>query len=198
MLPNTPLVLVDQVHSARVVTVNGPLSEPLPKADAIVTAKRGLLLGIVTADCAPVLLADTKAGVIGAAHAGWRGAHGAVLENCVEAMIAKGARRESTAAAIGPCIAQDSYEVDDAFRQKFSEADAGFFAPSSSEKPGHWQFDLLHYVAARLRRVGVFSIDLIAADTYALNKCYFSYRRATHMGEPDDGRQISIIGLPAG
>ena len=213
VLPDTPLALVDQVHSALTVTVDQPLQEslgePLPRADAIVTATPGILLGIVTADCAPVLLADREAGVIGAAHAGWRGAHGGVLDSCVAAMIAAGARRESIAAAIGPCIAQESYEVDEAFRENFDETDEAFFAPGKLAKPaklgppaksgksGHWQFDLLHYVAARLRRSGVFVIEVIEADTYALNKSYFSYRRATHTGESDNGRQISIIGLPA-
>ena len=207
VLPDTPLALVDQVHSAQTVTVDQPLheslGEPLPQADAIVTATPGILLGIVTADCAPVLLADGEAGVIGAAHAGWRGAHGGVLDSCVAAMIAAGARRESIAAAIGPCIAQESYEVDEAFRENFDETDEAFFAPAKlgpsgkSAKSGHLQFDLPHYVAARLRRAGVFVIDVIEADTYALNKSYFSFRRATHNGESDDGRQISIIGLPA-
>ena len=140
-------VFARQVHSADVRVVSAPFSGDPPEADALVTATPGLALGIVTADCAPVLMADAEAGVIGAAHAGWRGAHGGVAEATLEAMEALGANRARIVAAIGPAIAQASYEVDDGFRANFTPADEGFFAPG---KPGHYQFNLEGYVAARL------------------------------------------------
>ncbi|MXO86726.1 peptidoglycan editing factor PgeF [Altererythrobacter aurantiacus] len=192
--PKGRLATVTQVHSARTVIVEQPFApDAAPEADALVTATPQVLLGIVTADCAPVLLADVEARVIGAAHAGWRGAHGGVLESCVEAMIECGARRESIAAAIGPTIAQESYEVDDDFRARFDEVDEAFFRRS---REGHWQFDLPHYVAARLRRAGVFAVDVTGKNTFAEADRYYSYRRASQTGEANDMRQISIIGLP--
>jgi YfiH family protein len=151
-----------------------------------------VLLGVVTADCAPVLLADVEAGVVGATHAGWRGAHGGVLEAVVGEMAGLGARRERIVAAIGPAIAQPSYEVDDGFRARFTDADDAFFAPG---RPGHWQFDLAGYAAARLERAGVGRVDRLGLDTYADAERFFSYRRATHRGEPGYGRQISLVGL---
>lgn len=189
------LVAPHQVHSPDVITVTGSWAddpEGRPVADALVSATPGLVLGIVTADCAPVLFADSGAGVIGAAHAGWRGAHSGVLENTVAAMEALGASRGNIAAAIGPTIAQASYEVDEGFRQQFDSADAGFFAPG---REGHWQFDLPAYVAARLRRAGIEAVEDCALDTYELSERYFSYRRATHQGAPNYGRQISLIAL---
>ena len=159
----------------------------------MVTNKRGLLLGIVTADCAPVLLADRQAGVIGAAHAGWRGAHGGVLENTVAAMERLGAGRRRIAAAIGPAIAQASYEVDAKFRENFEPRDEALFAPG---RVGHWQFDLTGYAAGRLRAAGVGTVEPLGLDTYAAQDRFFSYRRATHRGEPNYGRQFSLIGLP--
>jgi YfiH family protein len=157
------------------------------------TDRPGVLLGVVTADCAPVLLADLEAGVVGAAHAGWRGAHGGVLEAAVGEMAGLGAARERMVAAIGPAIGQASYEVDEAFRAHFGEADQAFFAPG---RPGHWQFDLAGYVAARLARAGVGAVERLGLDTYTEAERFFSYRRATHRGEPAYGRQISLIGLP--
>jgi YfiH family protein len=194
VLPGAKLATVYQVHSPDAVTVVRPW--PLanrPRADAMVTDRPGLLLGIVTADCAPVLLADAEAGVVGAAHAGWRGAHGGVLERVVAEMTGLGARPERIVAAIGPAIAQPSYEVDEAFRTNFTEADDRFFAPG---RPGHWQFDLAGYAAARLERAGVATVARINLDTYADPAQFFSYRRAIHLGEPSYGRQISLIGLP--
>jgi YfiH family protein len=158
-----------------------------------VTDQPGLLLGIVTADCAPVLFADREAGVVGAAHAGWRGAHGGVLENTVEAMEGIGARRDRIAAAIGPAIAQRSYEVDAPFHDKFRPEDERFFAAG---RPGHWQFDLEGYAAARLERAGIVIIERLGLDTYSEEARFFSHRRSVHRREPNYGRQMSLIGLP--
>ena len=196
VLPGAPLVTCYQVHSADVVTVTGPLSDR-PRGDALVTDRPGLLLGILTADCAPVLLADPEAGVVGAAHAGWKGAIGGVTDATIAAMEALGARRDRVAAAVGPCIARASYEVDDAFRRRFAAEDAAndrFFTDGARE--GRAQFDLEAYVAARLAAAGVRRIETLGLDTYADEDRFFSYRRATHRAEPDYGRQISLIGLP--
>lgn len=193
VLPGAELATVYQVHSSEVVEVVAPWPhEQRPRADAMVTARRGLLLGVVTADCAPVLLADREAGVVGAAHAGWRGAHGGVLEATVAAMVRLGARTSRIAAAIGPAIAQPSYEVDEGFRALLADADARFFAPG---RPGHWQFDLERYAAARLRSAGVRTVDALGLDTYSDEARFFSFRRATHRGEPTYGRQFSLIGV---
>lgn len=192
VLPGVPLVLAKQVHSPDVVTVEGPWPGQPPETDALVSATPGLLIGVVTADCAPVLLADREAGAIGAAHAGWRGARGGVIENTVAAMVALGARRERIAAAIGPSIAQASYEVDAAMRDCFAPDTHGFFAPGAA---GRWQFDLPGFVAARLREAGVSKIEDLAQDTYAQEDRFYSFRRATHRGEATGGRQISVIGL---
>ncbi|MBO9517987.1 MAG: peptidoglycan editing factor PgeF [Porphyrobacter sp.] len=188
------LVTVYQVHSPDAVVVSEPWAEDArPRADALVTNKPGLVLAVVTADCAPVLLADAEAGVVGAAHAGWRGAHGGVLENTVAAMERLGADRGRISAAIGPAIAQTSYEVDSRFRDTFESADERFFAAG---REGHWQFDLEAYVAHRLRGAGIGRIDPLGLDTYADEGRFFSFRRATHRSEPDYGRQFSLIGVP--
>ncbi|MXO60607.1 peptidoglycan editing factor PgeF [Altererythrobacter salegens] len=194
VLPGADLATVYQVHSAEAVPVvaSWPQDER-PRADAMATDRPGVVLGIVTADCAPVLLADRRAGVVGAAHAGWRGAYGGVLEAVVEAMEALGAHREDIAAAIGPAIALESYEVDDGFRERFTASDGRFFVPG---REGHWHFDLEGYAEARLDAMGVGVIDCLGLDTYTDEARFFSYRRATHRGEPDYGRQISLIGLP--
>ena len=194
VLPGARLATVYQVHSPDVVEVHKPWPhDERPRADAMVTDRPGLLLGVVTADCAPVLLADREAGVIGAAHAGWRGAHGGVIENTVAAMERLGADRSRIAAAIGPAIAQPSYEVDARFRENFAPEDEAFFAPG---RPGHWQFDLETYAAKRLRAAGVGTVESLGLDTYSDEDRFFSYRRATHRGEPAYGRQFSLIGLP--
>ena len=195
VLPGARLVTVYQVHSPDCVTVTEPWAEDgeRPHADALVTDRPGLLLGIVTADCAPVLFADKHAGVIGAAHAGWKGAHGGVIESTVAAMERLGARRDRIAAAIGPCIAQESYEVGEDFRASFGPDDARFFAPGT--RPGHLQFALEAYVAEQLRRAGVGTVDPLGLDTYGDPARFFSYRRATHLGEANYGRQFSLIGL---
>ncbi|MGK6353642.1 peptidoglycan editing factor PgeF [Sphingomonas sp. DT-207] len=196
VLPDARLVTVYQVHSPDAVTVIEPYDEALrPHADALVTDRPGLALGILTADCAPVLLADREAGVVGAAHAGWKGAIGGVTDSTIAAMETLGARRERIAAAVGPCIARASYEVDDSFFRRFAEADPAnerFFADG---RAGHHQFDLEAYVAHRLAAAGVRTIEMLGQDTYSQPDRFFSFRRATHRGEPDYGRQISIIGL---
>ncbi|MXP40111.1 peptidoglycan editing factor PgeF [Altererythrobacter soli] len=195
VLPGAALATVYQVHSADAVPVTAPWpQDERPRADAMATDRPGILLGIVTADCAPVLFADREAGVIGAAHAGWRGAHGGILEATLAEMEALGARRERIAAAIGPAIAQASYEVAQGFRDQFEPADDRFFAPG---RPGRWQFDLEGYAAARLESAGVGHVDRLGLDTYAAEERFFSFRRATHRGEPTYGRQFSLIGLPA-
>ncbi|NIJ62329.1 peptidoglycan editing factor PgeF [Qipengyuania flava] len=192
ILANSVLVRVTQVHSAHAVVAEAAWDIP-PEADAIVTATGGLALAIVTADCAPVLLSDNAAGVVAAAHAGWRGAVEGVLENTVDAMCRLGAQPASISAAIGPTIAQSSYEVDSQFRTRLAEADHRFFA---SGRAGHWQFDLPGYVAERLRSAGVGRIDDLSEDTYTQTDRFYSFRRATHLGEDTGGRQISMIALP--
>ena len=186
-------VFARQVHSADVRVVSAPFSGDPPEADALVTATPGLALGIVTADCAPVLMADAEAGVIGAAHAGWRGAHGGVIAATIEAMEALGAQRARIAAAIGPCVAQESYEVDEPFRARFTDADERYFTPGREQ---HWQFDLEAYVSAKLAQSGVMRIDPLGFDTYAGAPRFHSYRRSTHRGEQTLGRQFSLIALP--
>lgn len=194
VLPGAQLATVYQVHSPDAVVVETPWAEAeRPRADGMATDVPGLLLGIVTADCAPVLFADREAGVVGAAHAGWRGAHGGVLEATLAAMERLGARANAVVAVIGPTIAQASYEVDDRFRDAFTPADDSLFVPG---KPGHWQFDLPGYVAARLQKAGVGGVYDLGFDTYADPERFYSFRRATHRGEATYGRQFSLIGLP--
>ena len=194
VMPGAALATVYQVHSPDVATVEAPWPhDERPRADGMVTSRPGLLLGVVTADCAPVLVADQAAGVVGAAHAGWRGAHGGVLENTVASMERLGAERARIVAAIGPAIAQASYEVDAAFRDNFGPDAGTFFAPG---RPGHWQFDLEAYLCRRLRDAGIVLIEPLGLDTYVDEARFFSYRRATHRGEPTYGRQFSLIGLP--
>ena len=198
VLPGAALATVHQVHSPDVVTVTEPWpDEARPEADALVTDRPGLLLGVLTADCAPVLLADREAGVIGAAHAGWKGALAGVTDATIAAMEALGARRERIAAAIGPCIAQASYEVDAGFEARFVVADtfnARFFRQG---REGHAWFDLEGYVAIRLGAAGVGRVEKLGIDTYADETRFYSYRRATHRGESGYGRQIAVIGLLA-
>ena len=196
VLPGSELVTVHQIHSAEVVTVTGPL-DPRPQVDAMVTDRPNLLLGILTADCVPVLFHDSRANIIGAAHAGWKGALAGVTDNVLTAMEALGADRDHIACAIGPCIAQPSYEVDAGFRTRFLEADKEndrFFGPG---KPGHFQFDIESYVAGRLQASGINKIDKLGLDTYVDEDRYFSDRRSCHRGEAGYGRQISLIGMKA-
>ena len=196
VMPGAALVTVHQVHSADAVIVTDPFADDArPHVDALVTDRPNLLLGILTADCVPVLLADTMAGVVGAAHAGWKGALHGVTDATIAAMEKLGARRDRIAVAVGPCIARASYEVDDAFARRFEEADPAnerfFFAG----REGHQQFDIEAYVVSRLADAGIGRIEALGFDTYADEQAFFSYRRATHRGEPDYGREISLIGL---
>lgn len=192
--PGARLVTVYQVHSPLCITVSDPWDDDArPEADALVTNRPGLVLGILTADCAPVLLADREAGVVGAAHAGWKGAIAGVTDITIAAMDALGARRQRIAAAIGPCIAQPSYEVDEAFRDRFMSDDGGNAMFFSAGRPGHFQFDLEHYVAGRLEMAGLRRIKRLGLDTYADPKRFYSFRRSTHRREPAYGRQISLI-----
>lgn len=194
-LPRDRLVTLRQVHSPTVVVVDQPWApEAAPEADALVTVRRGVALGILSADCAPVLFADTKAKVVGAAHAGWKGALTGVLEATVKQMVGLGAKLNRMVAVIGPCIAQRSYEVGPEFRDRFvveNPTNADFFAPS--RKPGHFMFDLGGYVA---RRVGVCGVPLIQCcpnNTAAEETRFFSYRRSVLRGEPVYGRGLSAI-----
>ncbi len=192
--PGRQLVTVRQVHSAKSVAVERAFAEgQLPEVDAMATATPGLALAIVTADCAPVLLADAEAGVIGAAHAGWRGAHSGVVEAVIRRMVELGASEPRIVAAIGPCIAQESYEVGYDLREQFDDKDARFFTLG---KPGKWQFDLEAYVAARLESRSIAAVERLGLDTYAEPDRFFSHRRSVHWGEATYGRQFSLIALP--
>ena len=186
------LVSIHQHHSADVVHVTGPLPEK-PKADAMVTATPGVALGILTADCQPVLFADPHAGVVGAAHAGWKGALGGVLEATLDAMEALGADRTEISAVIGPSISQAAYEVGPEFMDAFLDEDpdnARFFAGGKGDRV---QFDLPSYGLHRLRDAGIGNATWTRHCTYADPDRFFSYRRTTHAGEADYGRLISVI-----
>ncbi|MEM0898752.1 MAG: peptidoglycan editing factor PgeF [Pseudomonadota bacterium] len=190
------LVTVQQVHSADVFTVTEPI--PLskrPQADAMVTAEKGLVLGILTADCGPLLFLDPSAGVIGAAHAGWKGAKAGILGHTVTAMEGLGATRDNIEVVLGPCISDKNYEVGADFRDNFlndSEDNAVFFSPSAKEN--HFMFDLPAYLANSAAQTGV-KFQWTGHCTYREEADFFSYRRTTHRGEPDYGRQISAIML---
>lgn len=195
-VPETPLLSCRQIHGAEVVTVCQPWEMgEAPQADGLVTDMPGIILGVLTADCVPVLFADPEARVIGAAHAGWKGAHRGILEATLEAMLTLGAKRERLIAALGPAIAQSSYEVGKDLRDTLldeTEENARFFLPNAA---GRWLFDLKSYAAAKLARDGVKHINVLANDTYSEKEAFFSYRRATKAGESDYGRQVSAIVL---
>jgi YfiH family protein len=197
VLPGGRLVGVFQVHGADAVTVVEPWDDAVrPEADALVTAQPGLVLGILTADCAPVLFADRDAGVIGAAHAGWKGALAGVTDMTVTAMEGLGARRERIVAAIGPAMARASFEVGPDLIARFTDADpenARFFTDALGDKA---HFDLEAYLVQRLAAAGIRRVAALGLDTYADPDRFYSYRRATHRGEPTYGRQISLIALP--
>lgn len=197
VLPGAALATVHQVHSPDAIIITGPYADDArPHADALVTNVQGLLLGVLTADCAPILLADGQAGVVAAAHAGWKGAFAGVTDSTIVRMEELGADRGRIVAAIGPCIARASYEVDEAFFRRFAEADPEnerFF--STGDRADRHQFDLEAYVAARLAAAGIAQVELLGLDTYADEARFYSFRRATHRGESDYGRQISLIGL---
>lgn len=200
ILAGGKLAVPHQVHSPDVVTVTeawGDSAEGRPVSDAVVTATPGIVLGIVTADCGPILFADPEAGVVGAAHAGWRGAVDGVLENTIAAMEALGATRASIAAVLGPTIAQGSYEVDAPFRARFPDSADRFFAPAP-ERGGvaRWQFDLPGFILAQLAASGLSKIADMGRDTFSHVARYHSHRRASQAGEANYGRQISMIALP--
>ena len=186
-----------QIHSPDVIVASEPWPrDNRPRADAVVTDRPGLAIGVSTADCGPLLLADADAGVIGAAHAGWRGALTGVLEAAIAAMEKLGAERERITAALGPTIRQPNYEVGPEFVARFLAADpanARFFAPA--ERQGHAMFDLPGYIAARLERAGVAQFEDLRLCTYAEPERFFSYRRTTRLGEPDYGRHINAIAI---
>lgn len=190
------LVTTYQVHSPDVVAVTAPFPGERPKADALVTATPGLAVGVHTADCGPVLFADVEARVVGAAHAGWKGALTGVLENTVEAMVSLGADRARIVAVLGPSITVGNYEVGPEFVERFRAGHGGedkWFSPSP--RAGHAMFDLTAYTLERLTSAGV-SASFVGHCTYAREDLYFSYRRTTHRREPDYGRQVSAIVIP--
>ncbi|MEM6577092.1 MAG: peptidoglycan editing factor PgeF [Pseudomonadota bacterium] len=188
------LVTLHQVHSPDVVTLDAPPNER-PRADAMVTTTPGLALGVLTADCQPVLFADKDAHVIGAAHAGWRGALDGILEATVDAMERLGARREHIVATIGPAISHSAYEVGQDFFERFSDHDAKTAAFFMNGKPGKYHFDLPGYGVYRLQQAGVGKAHWLGRCTYSEPGQFFSYRRATHAREADYGRLISAIRL---
>jgi polyphenol oxidase len=194
-LPADRLVTCYQVHSAKIVTVDRPWArEAAPRADGMVTRAPGIALGILTADCAPILFHDPVANVIGASHGGWRGIIAGIAEATIARMEALGAQRRCIRAAIGPCIAQGSYEVGAEFLRQFLAADsasASFFAPAV--RPGHLMFDLPGHIEHRLRRAGIAIVQRAPHDTVAEEARFFSYRRACRRGERAYGRGLSAI-----
>jgi YfiH family protein len=191
------LITAFQIHSPHVVVADEPWSvETRPKADAIVTRTPGLAIGVSTADCGPLLFADPQARVIGAAHAGWRGAFSGVIEGTIAAMENLGAERSRISVALGPLIRQDNYEVSQSFVDEFLRADethARFFAPATRD--GHAMFDLPGFIASRLERSGVGSFEDVGICTYADPERFYSYRRSVHRSEPDYGRHVNAIVL---
>ena len=189
------LVSLYQCHSVDVISVDATMTGERPHADAMVSRTPGLVLGILTADCGPVLFADRENGVIGAAHAGWRGAFTGILEATVDAMLSLGAKRETIYAALGPAISKRNYEVGPEFVARFTDKDpdyAAFFEPSANQ--GHAMFDLPGFIGMRLERAGI-AHEIIDHCTYEDEQRFYSYRRTTHRKEPDYGRQISAIAL---
>jgi hypothetical protein len=196
VLPGGILQTCFQIHSPDVVTVTEPWADAdRPRADALVTNRSGVVLGVLTADCAPVLFCDAQAGVVGAAHAGWKGAFTGVTDATIAAMEALGASRDRIAAVVGPCIAQKSYEVDAGFEARFLEQAGENERFFRAGRDGHAWFDLEGYVASRLRDAGLAKVGMLGEDTYAQEARFYSFRRATHRKEPGYGRQISLIGL---
>jgi YfiH family protein len=189
------LITAHQIHSPDAVVADGPWNGERPKADAIVTRAEGLAIGITAADCGPVLFVDPAARVIGAAHAGWKGALTGVLESTIDAMEKLGAERGGIVVAIGPLIRQPSYEVGSEFVERFLDADAEnarFFLPG--ERDGHSMFDLAGFIRMRLENAGVLMIDDLGIDTYSDDR-FFSYRRSVHRKDADYGRHVHAIVL---
>lgn len=197
ILPGGRLVGPYQVHGADAVTVIEPWDDSArPEADAVVTDRPGVVLGILTADCAPVLLADREAGVVGAAHAGWKGALAGITDSTIVAMEGLGARRDRIAAAIGPAMGRASFEVGEDLIARFVADDAEMIRFFTDGPRGKSHFDLEAYVVHRLAEAGIGRIAALGLDTYADEDRFYSYRRATHRREPDYGRQISMIAVP--
>ncbi len=198
-LSTTPdrLVTCHQIHSSTALLIDAPWTpDARPKADALVTRTRGLAIGALAADCTPVLFADPKAGVIGAAHAGWKGALGGILQSTLAVMEQAGAQRAKIVAVVGPCISQAAYEVGPEFEATFREADAAYAAYFAKANPeARARFDLPGFVADRLRAAGVGQVETLSECTYLQPTRFFSYRRTTHAHEADYGRQISAIAL---
>lgn len=187
-----------QIHSAKVVEVHMPwLPAEMPEADAMVTNRQGLALGILTADCAPVLFVDAKAGVIGAAHAGWKGAISGVVENTVKEMLKLGADIDNISAAIGPAIEQESYQVDSVFHASFISKDkhSERFFERDATSSSHYNFDLKTYVLMQCQRAGLTDVETLPQNTYTEEDLFYSYRRTCHRKERDYGRQVSAIML---
>ena len=193
---DTSILTTYQIHGNGTYIVDGPFGDERPKADSMVSNTPGCILGVLTADCAPILFADEKAGVIGAAHAGWKGAMAGVTDSTIESMIELGANRNRIVAAIGPCIAQKSYEVDIDFKSNFlNENDNCYQLFIDGQDDSHFQFDLEGYVYKRLQAANITKIWQSKLDTYDVSNRFFSFRRSTHLGESDYGRQISAIML---
>jgi len=195
-VPPSHFLGVHQIHSPDAVVATGPWeSASRPRGDAIVTRAKGLAISVTAADCGPILFVDPNARVVGAAHAGWKGALTGIVESTVAAMEKLGAERAGIVAAIGPLIRQHSYEVGNEFVERFLDADAEnalFFIPST--RAGHAMFDLAGFIRGRLEKAGVLMIDDIGVDTYS-DERYFSYRRSVHRNEPDYGRHVHAIVL---
>lgn len=193
--PLERLATVHQVHSPDVIVMDDTFDGTRPQADALVTSTPGLVLGVLAADCGPLLFADPQARVIGAAHAGWKGALYGVAENTIATMVALGAQVDRIVAALGPSIGPESYEVGPEYVARFMAEDEARYAPffTPSQKPGHCMFDLPGLTTQRLLDAGI-QAENLKIDTYA-DKRFFSYRRTTHAGEPDYGRQISAIAI---
>lgn len=191
------LLTVHQEHTANVITASETWThENAPVADGLVTNVPGLAIAVLAADCTPVLLAAPEAGVVGAAHAGWKGAISGIVENTVDAMMQLGARRDQITAAVGPCIGPESYEVGPEFHDRFlseSSHNALYFQPS--DKAGHVYFDIGGFVLDKVRGSGVNTAERLKADTYSEKDKFYSYRRSCHRNEPDYGRQLSGIAL---
>lgn len=196
VLPNSPLHSVHQIHSnIAVIADENTISDNRPQADALVSDKPNIALGILTADCVPILFADYQAGVVGAAHAGWKGAITGVSDSVIDLMESLGASRDTIACGIGPCIAQKSYEVDSGFYQNFMSDDPSNEHFFKTGKADHYQFDIEAYVASRLAKAGIKNIYCLGQDTYSQSDEFYSYRRSCHRNEDGYGRQISIIAM---
>ena len=188
------LLVPYQIHSAEAVTAETDFEDGVPRADAVIASRPGTAIGVTTADCGPVLFADARNGVIGAAHAGWRGALTGILEATVDAMEARGGDRREIVAVLGPTISRDNYEVGPEFIDRFVKEDpanAAWFSPSKQQ--GHACFDLPGYILERLNKAGVANSRQLGRCTYAEEKRFFSYRRSVHRSEPDYGRLLSAI-----